>query len=47
MDFQDDKKENIENIIERALNIPGLPIRIIFPQQVAKQTGHIGYGLHA
>ena len=45
--FQDDKKENIEIIIERVFRIPGLPIRLIFPQQVAKQTGHIGDSLHA
>ena len=43
--FQDDKKENIEIIIERVLHIPGLPIRFNFPQQVAKKTGHIGDGL--
>ena len=45
--FQDDKKENIDIIIEQVLHIPGLPIRIILPQQVAKQTGHIGDVLHA
>ena len=45
--FEDDKKENIEIIIERVLHIPGLPIRLICPQQVAKQTGHVGDGLHA
>ena len=45
--FQDDKKENIEIIIERVIHIPGLPIRLIFPQQVAKQISHIGDGLHA
>ena len=28
-------------------NIPGFPIRIIFPQQVEKKIGHIGDGLHA
>ena len=44
--FQDDKKENIEIIIEQVLHIPGLPIRLIFPQQVTKQTGHIYYELH-
>ena len=45
--FQDDKKENIELIIEQDLHIPGLLIRIISPQQVAKYTGKIGDGLHA
>ena len=45
--FQDDKKKNIELIIEQVLHITGLPIWIIYPQQVAKQTGHIMYGLHA
>ena len=45
--FQDDKKENIGVIIKQVLHIPGLQIRLIFPQQVAKQTGHIGDGLHA
>ena len=45
--FKDDKNENIELIIEKVLHIPGLPIRLICPQQVAKQTGHIGDGLHA
>ena len=30
--FQDDKKENIELIIEQVLHIPGLPIRLIWPQ---------------
>ena len=45
--FLDDKKESIEIIIEQVLHIPGLPVRIIFPQQVAKQKGHIGYVLHA
>ena len=44
--FQNDKKENIELIIEQVLYIIGLPIIILFPQKVAKQTGHIGYGLH-
>ena len=44
--FQDDKKENIEIIVERVLHIPGYPIWIIFPQQVAKQTEHIGDFLH-
>ena len=44
--FQDDKKESIEIVIEQVLHVPGLPIRIILPQQVAKQTGHIGDGLH-
>ena len=47
MGFQGDKKENIEIIIERVLHTPGLPIRLIFPQQFEKQTGHIGDGLHA
>ena len=45
--FQDDKKENIEMIIERVLHISGLPIRLIFQQQVAKQTGYTDDGLHA
>ena len=45
--FQYDKRENIELIIEQVLHIPGFPIRIIFSQQVVKQTGHIGYGFHA
>ena len=45
--FQYVKKENIEIIIEQVLHIPVLPILLIFPQQVAKQTGHIGDGLHA
>ena len=45
--FQDDKKEINEIIIEQVLHNIGLPIRIIFPQQVAKQTGHIVDGLHA
>ena len=45
--FQDDKRKSIELIIERVLHIPGLPIWIIIPQQVSKQTGHIGDGLHA
>ena len=44
--FQYYNKENIELIIERVIHILGLPIRLIFPQQVAKQTGHIGNGLH-
>ena len=44
--FKDDKKDNIEIIIERVLHITGLPIRLIFPQQVAKKIGHIGDGLH-
>ena len=43
--LQDDKKDNIEIIIERVLHIPGLPTWLIFPQQVAEQTGYIG-GLH-
>ena len=45
--LQYDKKENIEIIIERVLYIPGLPICIICPQKVVKQTGNIGDGLHA
>ena len=45
--FQYDKKEHIELIIELFLHITGLPIRIICQQQVEKQTGHIGDGLHA
>ena len=45
--FQDDKKENIEIIIEQVPHIPGLPIRLICPQQVSKQTGNIGDGLNA
>ena len=45
--FQDNKKENIELIIEKCLYIPGLPIWIICPQQVAKQTGNFGDELHA
>ena len=40
--FQDDKKENIVIIIERVLHI-----RLIFSQQVGKQTGNIGDGLQA
>ena len=47
MDFQDDNRENIELVIERVIHIPGLTIRLIFPQQVAKQTGHISDDLHA
>ena len=47
MDFQDDNKENIEIIIEQVIHIPGLTILLICPQQVTKQTGHIGDGLHA
>ena len=47
MDFQDDKKDNIELIIEQVLHITGSTIGIILPQQVSKQTGHIGDGLHA
>ena len=34
--FQDDKRENIELIIEQVLHITSLLIRLIFPQQVAK-----------
>ena len=45
--FHDDKSENIELIIEQVLHIPGLPIWVILPQQVAKQTVHIGDGLNA
>ena len=45
--FQDDKKENIEINIEQVLHIPGLPIRLIFPQQVAKQIRHNGHVLNA
>ena len=45
--FQYDKKDDIELIIEQVLHIPGLPIRLIFPQQVSEQTGHICDGLHA
>ena len=45
--FQYDNKESIELIIEWVLHITGLPIRLIFPQQVAKQIGQIGYGFHA
>ena len=44
--FQYNNKENIEIIIEQVLHIPGLSIRIICPQQVAKQTEHIGDDLH-
>ena len=44
--FQDDKKENIEIIIEQVFHIPGLPIRIIFPQQVGEQSVKIVDGLH-
>ena len=40
--FQDDKRESIELIIEQVLRIIGLTIRIIWPQLVAEQTGHIG-----
>ena len=40
--FQYNKKENIEIIIEQVLHIPGLPIRLVFQQKIAKQTGHIG-----
>ena len=45
--FQDDKKENIELIIEQVLHILGLPIRLIWSQQVTKQTGPIVDGLYA
>ena len=45
--LQDDKRENIELIIEQILYIPGLPIWLIPPQQFSKQIGHIGDGLHA
>ena len=44
---QYDRTENIELTIEQELHITGSPIRIIFPQQVGKQTVHIGDGLHA
>ena len=44
--FQDDKKENIEIIIERVLHITGLLVQLIFPQQVTKQTVHPGDVLH-
>ena len=44
--FQDDNKENIELVIEQVLHIIGLPIRLISPQQVARQTVKIGHGLH-
>ena len=44
--FQDDKKDNIEIIIEKVLHIPGLTIRLICPQQVKNQKGYIGYDLH-
>ena len=45
--FQDDKKQDIELIIEWVLHIPGLPTWLISSQQVAKKTGHIGDVLHA
>ena len=45
--LQDDNKDNIEIIIEQVLHIPGLPTQIIWPQQVAEQTGHIVNGLYA
>ena len=45
--FQDDKKKNIELIIEWVLHISGLPIMLIFPQQAVKRTLHIGDGFHA
>ena len=44
--LQYDKKENIEIIIERVLHILGLPIMLVFPQQVTKQTGHADEVLH-
>ena len=47
MDFQDDKKENIEIIIEQVLHITGFKIRLICPQQVIKQTVNIGDGFNA
>ena len=46
MNFYNVKKENIKIIIEQVLHIPGLPIRLVFQQKIAKQTGHIGGGLH-
>ena len=46
MDFQEDKKENIELIIERGIHIIGLPISLILSQQVTKQTVHIDDSLH-
>ena len=45
--LQDDNKDNIEIIIEQVLHISGLPTQIIWPQQVAEQTGHIVNGLYA
>ena len=45
--FQYYKRENIKLIIEQVLHIPGSPIWLIFPQQISKQTEHIGDGLHA
>ena len=35
--FQDDKNKNIEIIIEQVLHTLGLPIRLIYPQQVKKK----------
>ena len=46
MDFQDDKKDNIELIIEKILHIQGLTFRLISLQQVSTQIGQISYGLH-
>ena len=45
--FQDDKRENIELMIEQVIRIPGLPIRLIFPKQAARKTGHIGDGFYS